>query len=106
MAGTPRAGRVVASRERVCTAGARAGDLEHEHHPGDLDGIPGRRRGFLGALAVEDGAVGAAQVLELEAVAVADNAAVLARGLAEGDAQVAVLPAAHHGPVAHHGETA
>ncbi len=86
--------------------GRLAVDLQDEHDRTDLDGVAGREDRFLDARAVEEGAVGAAEVFELEAVAVAEDAAVLARDFAQGDAEVAVLAASDDGHVAGHGETA
>jgi hypothetical protein len=66
---------------------------------------PGESKGFLHALGVEVGAVGTAEVLDLQDVAVADEAAVLAGDVAQGDAEVAVLAPADDGHVARDGET-
>jgi hypothetical protein len=79
--------------------------LEDEHHRADLDAVPGAEDGLaLHAVAVQVGPVGAAEVFQPQAVAVAHHAAVLAGDLAQRDAQVAVLAAADHGHVTNDGK--
>ena len=89
---------------RQLVVGGLAVDLQHEHHRAHLDAVAGREQRFLHALGVEERAVGAAEVFDLQHVAVADEPAMLAGDVAERDAQVAVLASADDGHVARDGE--
>ena len=57
---------------------ALAVDLDDEHDRADLDRVTGRQDCLLNRRAVEERAVGTAEVFELERVAVADQPAVFA----------------------------
>ena len=69
-------------------------DLDDERDRTDLDSVARLDDRFLYALPVVVRPVGAAEVFQLQSVAVLDQAAVLAGDLAQRDTQVAVLATA------------
>jgi hypothetical protein len=75
--------------------------LKHEHDRPDLERVTRSQFRLLHACAVAIGAVGAAQILDANVVAVLDQPAMFARDVTERDAEVAVFAAADDGHVAH-----
>ncbi len=66
----------------------------------DAHQVTGAEFGFLNTLAVDVGAVGGTEVFDADTVICANQAAMFARDIAYGDAEIAIFPATHDGHVA------
>src|SRR6202041_616170 len=81
-------------------------NLQDELNRSDLNDITGVQHGFLNALAVDESAVGTAQVFNADGVSLFDQPAMFAGNITDGNSQIAIFASTDDGHVTGDGKTA